>query len=138
MQTPWGDIAVHDAHAHLFSYSFFEALGRQKGAGDIAGMVESLGWQVPPRDNAELARRWVTEFDRRGVAGSVLMASAPGDEAAAGDAVRVAPDRIYGYFMLDPSPPAPSSAPGAPSKRSACKDSACFRRCTGFRYGIRA
>ena len=103
MQTPWGDIAVHDAHAHLFSYSFFEALGRQKGTGDIAGMVESLGWQVPPRDNAELARRWVTEFDRRGVAGSVLMASAPGDEAAAGDAVRVAPDRIYGYFMLDPS-----------------------------------
>ena len=62
----WGDRLVHH---------FFEALGRQKWTGDIAGMVESLGWQVPPRDNAELAQRWVTEFDRRGVAGSVLMDS---------------------------------------------------------------
>lgn len=102
MQTPWGGIAVHDAHAHLFSYSFFEALGLQKGTADIAGMVDSLGWEAPPEDNAELARRWITELDSHGVDSAVLMASVPGDEAAAGDVVRAAPDRIHGYFMLNP------------------------------------
>lgn len=102
MHTAWGEIAVHDAHAHLFSHSFFKALAGQKGSGDVAGMVEALGWQPPPEDNAALARRWVAELDSQGVAGSVLMASLPGDEAAAGEAVRAAPERLYGYFMLDP------------------------------------
>ena len=102
MHTAWGEIAVHDAHAHLFSHSFFAGLARQKGSGDVAGMVEALGWQVPPEDNAALARRWTAELDGQGVAGSVLMASLPGDEVAAGDAVRAAPERLYGYFMLDP------------------------------------
>ena len=99
MQTPWGDIAVHDAHAHLFSYSFFEALARQKGTDDVPAMVESLGWEVPP-DN--LARRWVTELDRHGVSTSVLMSSVPGDETAAAHVVGAAPDRFHGYFMLNP------------------------------------
>lgn len=102
MHTAWGEIAVRDAHAHLFSHSFFKALAGQKGSGDVAGMVEALGWQAPPEDNAALARRWVAELDSQGVAGSVLMASLPGDEAAAGEAVRAAPERLYGYFMLDP------------------------------------
>ena len=102
MQTPWGDIEVQDAHAHFFGQSFFRALGRQKGISDIAALVGGLGWDLPPDRNAELARRWVEELDRHGVARSVLMASVPGDEAAVGDAVRAFPDRFYGYFMLNP------------------------------------
>ncbi len=102
MQTPWGDIAVHDAHAHLFSYSFFTALARQKGTDDVPAMVESLGWETPPLDNAQLAQRWVTELDSHGVSTSVLMASVPGDETAAAHVVRAAPDRFHGYFMLNP------------------------------------
>ncbi len=102
MQTPWGEVEVLDAHAHLFSHSFFAALARQKGTTDIDAMVASLGWEAPPHDNAALASRWVGELDRHGVARSVLMASLPGDQASAADAVRAFPDRFHGYFMLDP------------------------------------
>ena len=102
MQSPWGEIEVQDAHAHLFSRSFFEALARQKGASDVEAMVSGLGWKVPPKRNQELARAWVRELDRHGVARSVLMASVPGDEKSAGDAVAAYPDRFHGYFMLDP------------------------------------
>ena len=102
MQSPWGDIEIQDAHAHLFSRSFFAALARQKGAEDIAEMVAALGWEVPPANNADLAARWVRELDRHGVARTALIASIPGDEASAAEAVRAFPERFYGYFMLNP------------------------------------
>ena len=105
MHTQWGDIGVQDAHAHLFSRSFFEALGRQKGTTDIDAMVASLGWEPPPVSNEELAAIWVRELDRHGVSKSVLMASVPGDESSAGDVVRAFPERFYGYFMLNPLAP---------------------------------
>ncbi len=103
MQTPWGEVEVRDSHAHLFSRTFFEELARQRKTADVEGMVASLGWEVPPASNEALADRWVEELDRHGVARSVLMASLPGDEASACDAVRAHPDRFYGYFMLDPT-----------------------------------
>ena len=102
MQTSWGEIPVRDAHAHLFSHSFFGALANQKGGTDVGALTQSLGWETPPVDNAELAARWVEELDRNGVAESVLMASVPGDEVAAADAVRAFPERFHGYFMLNP------------------------------------
>lgn len=102
MQTPWGEIEVRDAHAHFFGLSFFKALARQKAVSDTAAMVAALSWDMPPDCNEDLAQRWAGELDRHGVAKSVLMASVPGDEAAAGDAVRAFPDRFYGYFMLNP------------------------------------
>ena len=105
MRTQWGEIGVQDAHAHLFSRSFFAELARQKGAADVDAMVGSLGWDPPPASNADLAARWAGELDRHGVSRSVLMASVPGDEAAAADAVRAYPERFYGYFMLNPLAP---------------------------------
>lgn len=102
MQTPWGEIEVQDAHAHFFGRSFFKALALQKGVSDVAGMVATLDWDLPPNNNEDLAGRWTEELDRHGVAKSVLIASVPGDEAAVGDAVRGFPDRFYGYFMLNP------------------------------------
>ncbi len=111
MQTPWGDIAVWDAHAHLFSYRFFEALRAQKGATDAAGegsvekMAAGLGWDSPPRENAALAGRWLENLDGHGVERCVLMASVPGDEQSAADVVAAAPDRLIGYFMLNPLAP---------------------------------
>lgn len=102
MQSPWGEIEVQDAHAHFFGQSFFKALADQKGVSDIAGMVATLGWDLPPNSNEDLARIWAEELDRHGVARSVLIASVPGDEVAVGDAVRAFPDRFYGYFMLNP------------------------------------
>ena len=102
MQSPWGEIEVQDAHAHLFSQSFFAALARQRGMTDIEGIIASLGWDNPPASNEELATLWVRELDRAGVSKSVLMASVPGDEGSAADVVRTAPERFYGYFMLNP------------------------------------
>ena len=123
MKTPWGEIAIADAHAHLFSRNFFRILASQKKdlharqpgkaaheAPDEA-IVKQLGWELPPDDNAELAKRWVAELDRHGVERICLMASLPGDESSAADAARAFPDRIHGYFMLNPL--APDAAAGA-------------------------
>jgi predicted TIM-barrel fold metal-dependent hydrolase len=106
MQTPWGDIEVVDAHAHFFSQSFFKALAQQKGQPDkVEELIQTLQWDAPPADNAELAARWTSELDRHGVARSVLMASIPDDERSVADAVRAHPDRFYGYFMFNPMAP---------------------------------
>ena len=109
MQTPWGPIVVSDAHAHFFSRSFFETLARQKSAfgteTDAAGLVRQLGWDLPPADNSELAALWVGELDKHGVDQIALMASVPGDESAVAEAVAARPDRIHGYFMLNPLAP---------------------------------
>ena len=109
MKTNWGEIAVRDGHAHLFSHNFFKALAAQKkdlpSERPVETMVEQLGWDLPPQDNAQLAGRWVEELDQHGVEKTVLMASIPGDEQSAADAVRAFPDRLWGYFMLNPFAP---------------------------------
>ena len=109
MDTPWGDVAVRDAHAHLFSRNFFRILASQK-PGLPAGnpeqtLVEQLAWDLPPEDTAELAGRWVQELDNHGVEQIALMASLPADEQSAADAARAFPQRIHGYFMLNPLAP---------------------------------
>lgn len=107
MQTPWGEIALEDAHAHLFSHGFFETLRRQQPnpAPNVEALASGLGWEPPPPDNAALANRWVREMDERGVSKMVLMASVPGDENSAAEAVRAQPNRFYGYFLLNPLSP---------------------------------
>ena len=109
MKTKWGEIAVCDAHAHLFSRSFFGALASQKkdlpSEQPVETMVEQLGWDMPPEDNSQLAQQWVEELDKHGIERSVLIASVPGDEQSAADAVRAFPDRLWGYFMLNPLAP---------------------------------
>ena len=50
MQTPWGEIAVADAHVHFFSRRFFAAMGTQ--CGKTAEQVKAEGtpdWLVPHR-----------------------------------------------------------------------------------------
>ena len=47
MQTPWGDVPVRDAHAHLFSRNFFRILASQKAGlpeeNPDHAIVEQLG-----------------------------------------------------------------------------------------------
>lgn len=109
MQTHWGQIAVNDAHVHLFSHRFFEVLRSQRpGTHESVGsMVQSLGWEIPPDDAGELASRWVSELDRHGVDRCALIASIPGDESSAVDAIQTYPDRFWGYFLFDPTQPDP-------------------------------
>ena len=101
MQTPWGDIAVADAHVHFFSRKFFSALGSQAGktAEQVAEMAE---WVLPEEDPAALARTWAAELDGHGVARAALIASVPDDEASVESAVAACPDRFFGFFMVNP------------------------------------
>ena len=112
MLTQWGEIEVSDAHAHLFSYAFFETLAQQKGKHQkVEDLVHDLGWKVPPKDDSELAAHWARELDAHGVRRSVMMSSVPGDENSAREILRALPDRFYGFFMFNPLvPDAPERA----------------------------
>jgi predicted TIM-barrel fold metal-dependent hydrolase len=103
------NLSIRDAHAHFFGRSFFQTLGKQMDAPaeeqSPEAITAKLGWELPPADNTELASRWVQELDKHGVEQIALMASLPGDEASVADAMRAYPDRIYGYFMLNPAAP---------------------------------
>jgi uncharacterized protein len=97
--TPWGEIAVSDAHVHFFSRPLFQALAGQTPLETVAA---KLGWEIPGPDATELARRWVAEFDRYGLKRAAIIASFPGDEGSVAEAVRAHPERFVGYFMLNP------------------------------------
>ena len=107
-ETPFGAIEVLDAHAHFFSFRFFDTLARQAselaGAADrVAKVGELTGWTMPPEEPEALGAAWVQELDRHGVAMALLMSSVPGDEVSIAAAVAARPDRIAGSFMLDPT-----------------------------------
>ena len=102
--TPWGQIAVSDAHVHFFSPPFYSGLAEQKGLADAAGLEPLLQWQIPSTA-AELTQCWLAELDFRGVQRCCLIASAPGDEASVAAAVAAHPERFFGHFMLDPTLP---------------------------------
>jgi hypothetical protein len=103
MQTPWGDVAVSDAHVHFFSPPFFGSIAGQAGKPvDEVGRI--LDWRIPSSCE-DLAETWVRELDKHGVAKSALIASIPGDEDSVAAAVSSYPDRFYGYFMANPLAP---------------------------------
>jgi predicted TIM-barrel fold metal-dependent hydrolase len=105
-ETPFGSIEVVDAHAHFFSYRFFDALAGQAPhlcheTDRVARAGDVTGWTMPPEDPAALGRAWVDDLDRHGVSAALLMSSVPGDEASVAYAVAAHPKRIAGAFMLD-------------------------------------
>jgi len=104
METPWGTLAVADAHIHFFSHAFFAALAEQKKA-PIETLESLLTWRLPGPDPEDLATTWVQELDRHGVAEAVLIASVPGDSGSVLAAVRKFPRRFFGYMMVNPMSP---------------------------------
>jgi predicted TIM-barrel fold metal-dependent hydrolase len=107
-QTPWGALAVSDAHVHFFSDRFFAALAEQKKA-PVDSLAPVLGWQLPAEDPKHLADTWVQELDRHGVSKAALIASVPGDQESVIAAVRAFPQRFYGYMMVNPVAPSPAA-----------------------------
>jgi hypothetical protein len=103
--TPWGELAVADAHVHFFSNRFYAGLAAQKNLAGPEALAPLLDWEIAPPSNAALAQRWVAELDRYGIAKAALIASMPGDEASVAEAVAAAPERFYGLFMVDPTQP---------------------------------
>ncbi len=102
METPWGDLAVCDAHIHFFSHRFFALLAAQKPGLTVEGMRETLGWHMPPANPCELGDVWAAELDRAGVGAAALIASLPGDELSVAAAVGEHPGRFRGFFLVNP------------------------------------
>jgi predicted TIM-barrel fold metal-dependent hydrolase len=100
--SPWGPLAVADAHVHFFSHDFFAALVSQKPGLTLEAAGSQLGWQLPPHEPEKLAAAWVHELDRYGVSASALMASVPGDEGSVIAAARAFPTRFFAYAMVNP------------------------------------
>ena len=100
--SPWGPIAVADAHLHFFSRSFFSALVAQKPGLTLEAAGIQLGWTIPPAEPGQLAETWAKELSRHGVARGALIGSAPGEQAAVAAAVRAFPDRFFAFAMVNP------------------------------------
>jgi predicted TIM-barrel fold metal-dependent hydrolase len=108
--TPFGELAVLDAHAHFFSRRFFQTLINQsptlsQESDALARVAEKTGWAMPPSDPAELATHWRDEFDKHEIAAGLLLASVPGDEDSIAAAIAAHPQRIAGGFLFDPTKP---------------------------------
>ncbi len=54
IETPWGPLAVADAHVHFFSRAFFASLAEQKGV-PVDQLAPLLNWQLPAEDPKQLA-----------------------------------------------------------------------------------
>jgi predicted TIM-barrel fold metal-dependent hydrolase len=106
-ETDWGPLNVSDAHVHFFSHRFFVALAEQKKA-TVDSLAPALGWHLPEENPELLAKAWVHELDRHGVARAALIASVPGDHESVVAAVRTFPERFYGYLMVNPVAPSPA------------------------------
>lgn len=101
-ESPWGALAVADAHLHLFSHRFFATLAAQKPGLDLETIAAQLGLVLPPEDPVKLAANWEHELDHHGVARAALIASIPGDEASALAASAAYPGRFFSYAMTNP------------------------------------
>jgi len=99
--SPWGPLAVADAHVHFFSHRFFSTLVAQK-PGLTLDSVTQLGWQLPPSEPEKFAAVWAHELDRYHVARAALMASLPGEETSVAAAVHSYPKRFFAYAMVNP------------------------------------
>jgi predicted TIM-barrel fold metal-dependent hydrolase len=94
---------MNDSHCHFFSNQFFATLSKQRGRGDgVADLCRELQWDEPGTPDA-LAERWIRELDTHGVGRAALIASVPVDEESVAAAITRYPDRLVGFFMLDPS-----------------------------------
>ncbi len=98
---------VVDAHAHLFTHSFFQALARQAGellppGDELQAIHERTGVEIATEPLEPLAARWVQEMDRNRIQRMVLMSSIPGDHRSSTAAARLHPNRIIPYAMFHP------------------------------------
>ena len=126
--SPWGPLAVADAHLHFFSHPFFSTLVSQKPGLTMEEAGAQLGWQLPPQEPEKLAALWVQELDRQGVFASAVIASMPGDEASVAAAARAFPDRFFAYAMLNPR----AATAGVPAAFSGIRVACLFPAMHGY------
>jgi hypothetical protein len=125
IETPWGPLAVADAHVHFFSHWFFASLAEQKGV-PADQLAPLLNWQLPAEDPRQLADVWAHELDKYGVAKASLISSVPGDGESVIAAVRRHPERFYGYMMVNPAAATSSVAQVSAALASGHIQALCF------------
>lgn len=108
-ESPWGPLAVADAHVHFFSRRFFSTLVAQKPGLTLDAAAAQLGWIMPPEEPERLAEIWVSEMNRHGVEKAALIASVPSDEASSLAAAQAHPSRFFSFAMVNPSDWKPES-----------------------------
>jgi len=101
---------IFDAHAHLFSRTFYQLLfkqktGREGSEAELREMLAPTGLELPPADPMEHAARWIRELDGSGVNRMVLFTSLPGEQTAVAAAAKAFPHRLTGYTMVNPLAP---------------------------------
>jgi predicted TIM-barrel fold metal-dependent hydrolase len=104
-ESPWGPLAVADAHVHFFSRHFFTLLVSQKPGLTIEAAGEQLGWSLPPEKPEHLAGVWAAELDQHSVQAAALIASLPGDQASVAAAISAFPERFFAFAMVNPLQP---------------------------------
>jgi predicted TIM-barrel fold metal-dependent hydrolase len=106
MHTPWGEIAVADAHVHCFSHRFLGLLATQMAQPEPPEeMCRRLAWQAPPETAEQFAAQWVVELDRHQVARVAFISSARGDEESVLAASEAFPGRFLPWFFVNPAEP---------------------------------
>jgi predicted TIM-barrel fold metal-dependent hydrolase len=101
-ESPWGPIAIADAHVHFFTHRLFSSLASQKPELTVDSIGATLGCRLPPPEPEKFAAIWMHELDRHQVARAALISSVPGDEASVAAAVEAHPDRFFAYAMVNP------------------------------------
>ena len=96
-----------DAHAHLFTRPFFEALARQSPLpGDVesklADLATQTGIEIPPADVGAHLARWIETLDAEGVEHMVAFASLPEEIPAVAEAVQASRGRLTGVAIANP------------------------------------
>ena len=109
-------VPVVDAHFHLFSRPYFEAVAAQApGTDAVEERLERLarrgGIEVPGADLSAHVARWLAEFDRHGVAKAVCFSSAPEEVPAVIEAAAASKGRLMPVALVNPlMPEAPAKA----------------------------
>jgi predicted TIM-barrel fold metal-dependent hydrolase len=96
---------TNDVHCHFFSPRFLEVLAAQGDFGSnepVKRVIDVLGWEAPGSVD-DLADRWVEELERHEVGRAAVISSVPNDQDSVAQAVSRHPDRLVGFFMLDPT-----------------------------------
>jgi predicted TIM-barrel fold metal-dependent hydrolase len=103
-----GLFKIFDSHVHFYSNSYFRFLIKQKTRRlDINSEMKNLAAkghiEIPGEDPVMLAKRWVEIIDKWKIERLVLFASVPGDEDSVVRAVQSYPNRLSGFFTIDPN-----------------------------------
>jgi predicted TIM-barrel fold metal-dependent hydrolase len=103
-----GLFKIFDAHVHFYSNSYFKLLIRQKlRRADINTELKNIASkghiEIPGEDPIQLAKRWIETIDKWKIERLVLISSIPGDEDALVKAIKAYPDRLSGFFTVDPN-----------------------------------